>query len=70
MNTPIIGQRDYTVTDISATVRATKEYMGNGWRTIELSANATVAPHANVESAHNDLYESLRQRISLIFNNK
>ena len=70
MNTPVIGDKDYTVTEIAVTVRASKEYANKGWRTIELSATATLAPQANVAYAHNDLYESLRERISLILNGR
>jgi hypothetical protein len=70
MNTPIVGQRDYTVTEIAVTVRASKEYPNKGWRTIELSATATLAPQADVEYAHNDLYESLKERISLLLNGR
>jgi len=66
----VIGNKAYTVTEITATVKAAKEFVGNGWRTIELSAIATLAPGANVEFAHNDLYESLRERISLLFNGR
>ena len=70
MNTPIVGHKDYTVTEIAVTVRASREYDGKGWRTIELSASATLAPQADVEYAHNDLYDSLRERISLILNGR
>jgi hypothetical protein len=70
VNTPIIGHKGYTVTEIAVTVRASREYADKGWRTIELSATAALAPQANVEYAHNDLYESLRERISLILNGR
>ena len=69
MNTHIVGQgAGYQVREIGAVLRASKEYPGRGWRTIELSARADVIPGANIEEAHNDLYEQLRKRITLLFN--
>ena len=69
MNTHIVGQgAGYQVREIGAVLRASKEYPGRGWRTIELPARADVVPGANIEEAHTDLYEQLRKRISLLFN--
>jgi len=69
MNTHIVGQgAGYQVREIGVVLRASKEYLGHGWRTIELSARADVVPEANIEEAHNDLYEQLRRRITLLFN--
>jgi hypothetical protein len=45
MNTYIVGQgAGYQVREIGAVLRASKEYPGRGWRTIELSARADVVP--------------------------
>ena len=65
----IVGRPpDYQVTTISATLRASREYPGRGWRTIELAATADVAPGADAEYAHGALYKSLKERISLLLN--
>ena len=69
MNIHIVGQgAGYQVTEIGVSLRASREYSGRGWRTIQLSATADVIPGANVEEAHDDLYEQLRKRITLLFN--
>ncbi|MBC8263938.1 MAG: hypothetical protein H8E47_07415 [Anaerolineales bacterium] len=69
MHIHIVGQgAGYQVTEIGVSLRASREYSGRGWRTIQLSATADVIPGANVEEAHNDLYEQLRKRITLLFN--
>jgi len=56
----------YSVTTIVATLRASKDYGARGWRTIELSASAEVAPGEDATFAHNALYKELRERISLL----
>ena len=67
MNGQIVGQKlGYQVREIGATLKASREYAGHGWRTVELAATADVVPGANVEQAHNDLYEQLRQRMALL----
>ncbi len=69
MNMHVVGQgAGYQVREIGVLLRASKEYLGRGWRTIELSARADVVPEANIEEAHNDLYEQPRKRITLLFN--
>jgi len=63
----IVGQRpDYQVREIRAVLKASREYNGRGWRTIELAATADVTPGADIEQAHNDLYEQLRQRMVML----
>jgi len=69
VNIPFVGHKaGYQVKEITAVLRASREYNGRGWRTIELGATADVVPGANVEEAHNDLYEQLRQRMALLLN--
>ena len=65
----IVGrQPEYQVRQIGVVVRGSREYAKKGWRTIELSATADVAPGGDAALAHNDLYEQLRTRISLLLN--
>jgi hypothetical protein len=69
MASQIVGRRpNYEVREIRAALKASKDYAGHGWRTIELGATADVVPGADADQAHNDLYEQLRQRMALLFN--
>jgi hypothetical protein len=67
VNIHIVGQgAGYQVKEIAAVLRASREYDGRGWRTIELAATADVTPGADIEQAHNDLYEQLRRRMVML----
>lgn len=68
MSNLIVGQNgNYTVKNITVRLSKSKEFGKHGWRTVEMSSFAALAPDADPSVERNNLYDEVKRDLEMLF---